>query len=187
MSKIARTVLCVSLFILSVSNAWAADGAHHEAPGIGSLLWPVVNFGIYFFILSTLYKKHGRPALLARTAQVEQQLRNAASVRVDAERELAKAKERLERIDEEKAQITQRLEDEAVRMSTQMLENARQAANNVEHDVRRRIASEQAEANAELRKDVLTRAAKIVRERVSSALSEDDDYRLRQETLRGLI
>lgn len=187
MSRIVRTVLCVSLFILSVSDAWAAGDAHHAPAGVGSLIWPVVNFAIYFAILSWLYKKHGRPALLARTANIEQQLRNAASVRVDAERELAKAKERLDRIDEEKAQITQRLDNEATRMATQMLENARLAANNVEQDLRRRIASEQAHASAELRAAVLARAAKIVRERLANALSDEDDYRLRQETLRGLI
>lgn len=187
MSKLARTVLSVAVFVMSASEAWAAGNAHHEAPDFTTLLWPVVNFGIYFFILSWIYKKHGRPALLARTASVEQQLRHAASVRVDAERELADARERLDRIEEEKGQITQRLQEESKRMATQMLENARQAANNAELDVRRRIASEEAHAAADVRAEVIARAAKLARERLSVALSEEDDYRLRQETLRGLL
>ena len=108
-------------------------------------------------------------------------------VRVDAEGELADARERLDRIEEEKGQITHRLQEESKRMATQMLENARQAANNAELDVRRRIASEEAHAAADVRAEVIARAAKLARERLSVALSEEDDYRLRQETLRGLL
>lgn len=169
-----------------------ADGAHggahggHHA-GIESLVWPTINFAIYLALMSYLYKRFAGPALKARAVTFDEQFRRAERALEDAERELRGAQNRADQIEEEQAAIEARFGAEAQSLSRDIADAARRSIAQIEADVQRRIDSEKARAFEQLRHEAVARAARLAREKLRSGLSADDDYRLRHETLRGLI
>lgn len=163
----------------------AGHGGHHK--GIDSLVWPTVNFAIYLAVMAHFYKKFAVPALKARAVNFDEQFRKAERALEDAERELRAAHNRFDQIDEEQAAIDARFGAEAQALSREILEAARRSIAQIENDVQRRIESEKVRAFEQLRNEAVARAAKVARDKLRSGLSPEDDYRLRHETLRGLI
>lgn len=164
-----------------------AHGADHHAAGIETLVWPAVNFALYVLLLAFLYRRFVDPALKARAASFDQQYRRAVVALEEAERELRQAQARFDGIAEEQAQIRARFDAEAVLLSKDILEAARRTAQQIEQDVSRRIESERAKVVDALRQEAVQRATTLARTRLERTLSEDDDFRLRHETLRGLF
>ena len=64
-----------------------------------------LNFGVLVAILAWVIRKQGNPALAARRAEVEKELAEAQRLRAEAEARHRETAGRLERLDEEMAQI----------------------------------------------------------------------------------
>lgn len=174
------------LFVLPQS-AFAGEAAHHEEPTIASLVWPTINFLIYLGLIGYAYAKFIAPALLARAAGIEAHLKKAASVISEAERDLYNLENSLKDIESEQQAIRERLATEGAQIAATIVKNAEVAAAGMKKDVSRRIARELAQAQAEVREQVIQNASRLARTKISEGLSADDDHRLRQEAIRGLL
>ena len=189
-SKMKRVSLAlIAQVLLLPALALAADTAHgaHHAPAITSLIWPTVNFLIYFFAMRHFYMKFARPGLLSRAASYEQHSQKAAVILENAERELRDVEDRLSSIKEEQQSIRERLATEGAQIAAQVMAAGEQSAQAVRRDVARRIDQEFNAANNDVKQQVIARATELARAQLQAGLSEEDDLRLRQDAVRGLI
>lgn len=173
------------LLLLFVSPAIAAGGGDH-APGLGTLLWPAINFFLFGALAVWAYGKLVRPALVDRAVDVEQQLNRSKELRAEAERELEAKKQRLEYLTSEKDELVTRLEKEGEAIAREIIESAQTSAKIIGENAERRVASELSGAKADIRRQVVERAGAIARDRVVRELSLDDDQRLRAEAVASL-
>ena len=194
---IAAFLLCEVIAPVAAFAASESHGAHdphaaggaraaHHAAGIDSLGWPLVNFLLYAFIFRYLYKRLGAPALLDRAASFEQHLKRAGQTLDDAEQDVVSLRRRLKGIHEEQTALRERLAGEGVLIADRLIVQAEEAAVSMKNDVARRIARELHAATSEVKQSAIVRATELAREELRT-LSEQDDYRLRQEALKGLF
>lgn len=168
--------------------ALAVEGhGHHEPAQISNLLWPAVNFTIYALIIRSIFKKMVGPALLARAASFEQSFKHAAQVLEDAERELRQVQLRLKDIRKEQDALRERLSDEGSHIAGEVVAQAEQTAAGIRKDISRRIERELHVATSDVKQQVIRRATELARVELEKSLSEQDDYRLRQEAVKGLF
>ncbi|MFN8390467.1 MAG: ATP synthase F0 subunit B [Bdellovibrionota bacterium] len=184
--KLFSILAVAGAYVPAAVLAEAVTHAEHEAPGIGSLAWPTVNFAIYFGIVVYLYRRFGRPALVARTAGFEAHFIKAAQVLDQAERELATYENRLRTIVDEQQAIRERLATEGAQIAEQIMVQAEESAAALTRDTSRRIERELSTARSEVRQQAIRRATELALQQLQKGLSADDDFRLRQEALRGL-
>ena len=110
-----------------VADAFAAGGgaasAHHEAPGIGTLVWPLINFAIYFSILTFAYKKLISPYLIGKEAAVREEIESARSELLQAKSTLETVKNRKESIESEKDDLQEKIAKEGKMQASSILED----------------------------------------------------------------
>jgi F0F1-type ATP synthase membrane subunit b/b' len=180
---IAAAALCATLPV----PAWAVSPEVRIEHGVGSLLWPAINFAIYFGLMVHFYNRYGRAALRARKIDFEQRFAKAAQLIDEADRELGALENRLRNAAAEQQSIRERLATEGAQIAAQVIAAAEQSAEAVKRDVARRIVRELSAANADVRQKVIAAATEVARGRLEAGLSQEDDYRLRQEAVRGLL
>lgn len=189
-AKIIKKMLLSVLFLLLfglVKNADASSAGSHEAARISSLVWPVINFCIYAFLMNFLYRKFGKPAIIARAVEFEQTLIKADSYLEEVEKEHRALQNRLKNIQIEEEEIRTRISNETEFEINSLVSAAEYAAKQTVGDVQRRIAQEITKVNAEVKFLVVTQAMKKAEEKLKSSLSKEQDYTLRQNTVRSLI
>lgn len=186
-----RTVLrkakiLLILFFAFIQAANASTTEAHAAPEISSLVWPLVNFLIYAFLLNFLYRKLGKPALLARAVGFEQAYKKADSYLEEVEKEHRILQDRLKNISVEEQEIRTRIDKETEFEINSILNSAEHAAKQTALDVQRKISQETAKINAEVKDIVVLQAMKKAEEKLKNSLSKEQDYALRQNTIRSL-
>ncbi len=175
------------LGFIQAAHASTTEGhAAHVAPEISSLAWPLVNFLIYLFILNLLYRKLGKPALLARTVGFEQAYQKADSYLEEMTKEHLLLQDRLKNIREEKEEIRRRIDKETEFEINSIFHAAEYSAKQIALDVQRKISQETAKINAEVKNIVVLQAMKKAEEKLKKTLSPEQDYSLRQNTIRSL-
>lgn len=186
---IAQGLLALNAPLLAFAAEHASEhsAGEHAPADISTLWWPTVNFLIFAFLMMRFYRKWGRPALLSRAATFEQHVKRAAQVLEDAERELRNAEERLQSISDEQNEIKERLAREGTQVAAQIVAQAEQSAASIRDDVSRRIERELSAATADVREMVISRATQAARKKIASTLTEEDDSRLRNDAVRGLL
>lgn len=177
-------ILC-SLSLANIAFASEAS-ANHEPADISTLVWPTVNFAIYVFLMNFMYRKLGKPALEARTANFETAYKKADSYLEKIEREHRQAQERLRNIKREEEEIVVRMHKETEFESANIVSSAEQTSKQIADDVKRRINQESTKINEELRNLIITEAMKKAEVKLKSALTKEQDYSLRQNTIRSL-
>ncbi len=184
--KVLAAGFVAGTLVPSVALA-AADAHGHAPPTLSTLAWPTVNFLIYAFMMRAIYKKYLAPSLLARSAAFEAHVKKAAQILEDAERDLRAAEARAQQIGDEQQSIRERLSTEGAQISAQVMAQAQQSALNIRRDIGRRVDRELSIATADIKQRVITLATEQARKTLASTLSEEDDYRLRQDAVRGLL
>ena len=91
-----RNLIIFAFLFIENANAAGASASHHEAPGISSLIWPAINFAIYFYILSRAYKKFAVPALVGKEATIRKEIESNKSELLNANSNLESVKKREE-------------------------------------------------------------------------------------------
>lgn len=178
--------VCILFFgLIQAANASTAKD-HAHPPEISSLLWPFINFLIYAFLLNFLYRKLGKPALLARAVGFEQAYRKADSYLEEVEKEHRLLQDRLKNIGVEEQEIRKRIDKETEFEINSILNAAEHTAKQTALDVQRRIGQEIAKINAEVKSLVVTQSMKKAEEKLRHSLSKEQDYTLRQNTIRSL-
>lgn len=187
-----RTVLWkAKIFLLffgfvQIANASTAGAEGHPTPEISSLVWPLVNFLIFAFLLNYLYRKLGKPALLVRAVGFEQAYKKADSYLEEIEKEHRLLQDRLKNISVEEQEIRTRIDRETEFEINSILNSAEHAAMQIALDVQRKISQQTAKINAEVKDIVVIQAMKKAEEKLKNSLSKEQDYALRQNTIRSL-
>ena len=184
-SNLPKVISGVFSVVCLPAVALAADG--HAPQTIASLFWPAANFCLYFIVIVTVLRKVGKPALINRAVSLEQRMKEATSLLVDAERELDVLRNRMENIEDEKSEIVRRLKDEGNSTAEQLSKNAEEAATLAEREMERRIASEESHAAAVVRMQVIEKATALARVKLVAAMSAEEDARLRREAIASLF
>ena len=190
------------LLVLSVAAAMAplaAFGAEHAAAGahgaeahgehhasILDLFWPLCNFVLYALLMTYAFRRLARPILRDRAVQVREHLTHAKRVLADAEQQYQSLGRRLREIGAEKQAEITRLVNEGKSIAANVTQSGQLSLEQLHRDTSRRVASELAKAQADIRFEVVAAAGRIARERIQRELSGSDDARLRKETVQAL-
>lgn len=191
-SRRAVVNIIILLLIAYLVRQGFAAGVHaeaghgHEAPALGSLVWPAANFLLFLLLLSYAYFKFARPQIVRREVSVRDHLVHSAETLQSSEAEFQELTRRLERIVEEKKAIAAQFEDEAKSIAAAIEAAARNSAEAIKKDLSRRVASELGRAKAEIRAEIVQRALQIARERSTRELTAERDAELRWQTITAI-
>lgn len=180
------------LFILILTaNAYAGGGAsssaHHEAPGIATLIWPVINFAIYFGILTYAYKNFIKPSLVGKEASVRDEIESAKTELLEANSNLEIIKSRKENIESEKEELAAKIAKEGKMQASVVLEDAKNQSAKIARDTQLRIDTEFSSVQSGIRAEIVKRALNSVKKDLKGSLSESQDSEIRKDTLRSAL
>lgn len=179
----ARTALValgpVALLTLA-PEAWAA-AEEHAGPSWKLLGLQILNTVILLAILIRVVRRPLAEFLQQRSRGIAQRIDDAQAALQNAQAELAQSKERLERYDQEAAEIMQRVEAQAQAERQRTLERAEHAAERIRTEARQVADQEIERARRELRREASELAVQLAAEILEEKLNAEDDRRLVQE------
>ncbi|MCX8070198.1 MAG: F0F1 ATP synthase subunit B [Thermodesulfovibrionales bacterium] len=179
------SVLFLQLLFLMSTPVFAGGGGEHGT-SLMDWVWKIVNFGLLVFLLVKFVKKPLQDFLQQRKDTIEKTLKEAKEAKELAQKALAEVEQKLASKDKELAAIVEgakesgeleraRLIEDAEKMKVRIIEQAKM---NIDYEVRKAkeaIQNEAAEA-------ALIRAEEMIRE----GITEKDQERLFQESLKLL-
>lgn len=141
-----------------------------------NLLGTFFNFAILLLILGWAVKKQGNPALAARRAEVEKELAEAQRLRAEAEARQAETAARLEKLDEEMAQIRADMvkagEAERDRIVAQAEEKAARMRKDASFRIDQQLKQLRNELTTEAASAAVIAAQELLREKTTDADQE---------------
>ena len=178
--------------ILFVADAFAGGGGaasagHHEAPGLATLVWPVINFAIYFGILTYAYKKLISPSLVGKEAAIKEEIDSAKSELLQAKSVLETVKNRKEAIESEKEELELKLAKEGKMQASSIVEDGNIQSGKIARDIQLRIDREFSKVESGIRAEIVKRALSSAQSELSDSLSAGQDSELRKDTLRSVL
>ena len=167
-------------------NVFLASAAAH-APGIETLLFPLINFLIFSSIFVWLYRRYGAPLLRQRRAEIEQMINKWTGQLGQLDRELADVNDQLSSFEAERARMLGEFEVEGDKIAAEIALSTRSAIEALERETKRRISREYGVAEDEIRSEVVRRGAASARKTLFADLSSEQDRRLREEVIERLF
>ncbi len=158
-----------------------------ETGGLETLWLPIVNFTLYGILLVYLYRRYGASLVRQRSIEIKEQISKVATTLSEAEHQLETVQSRLSDIDEEKAELAKRYEEEGVAMSAAIAKNAKRQAERIAADTSRQIDAELQQAKKMLHNEAVDKAAAIARSKIGSDLSAEQDRLLRRSVVQEFI
>jgi len=158
-------------------TAHEATGAHGGAehhPGIGTLLWPVLNFVLFVVLLVRFLGGPIREFFRERTERLRQALEAGARARREAEALRAELARDVERLPELCDRLRADLRATAERERDTLLTLAREAAARIRRDAELVIRNEYAAAREALRAEVIEEAVRQATVLLREAIRPDD-------------
>jgi len=195
-SKVAAVLVVVaSLQAAPLAVAAAADPHHeataehghdaeHHAPGLDQLLFPAINFAVYFFIVVRFVIPAMREFLRRRHSDLVESQAESAAALTRAEAELAASKARLAGLQDEAEGIRHDLVTIANRQSERLKAQAEETGARRLADATLLAEQERRRAMVKLRSDLAQAATRIAEDRVRNALTPDDQRSFVQAFLR---
>lgn len=183
----AKLLTSSAVSLLIVAPLALAEEAEHHAPGVETLGWPLVNFGIYAAIVTWVYRTKIAPVLRERSVEVEQFLKRAGLELAAVEREIADARSRLSQIERERKEIERELQVEGEQMAATILTRAQEDQIKIQKDAARQVEHEVGRVRGDLRRALVARAVKRAEEKLRGALSAQDERQLRDEVLGSFL
>lgn len=174
-----RAIFLICLLILLPGFAFAA-GAHGKPAAIW---WPVINFSLYFCLMSFLYRKKIRPLLAARKDKIVTQLRQASLEIEAAEEELVLVQERYMALSSEKNELREHYRMEAERLTENIVSSASLEAEQVARDAERQIQSYLRQAQREVKARLVREASARAKQILQQTLNDEKDRVLRTRAL----
>jgi F-type H+-transporting ATPase subunit b len=174
----------------SLAHELAEEQAHHDthaAPehhdlSFSSLLknrefqGTVFNFLVLVGLLTWVIRKKANPAMAARRAEVEKELAEAQQLRAEAERRHAEVASRLEKLDQEMAQIRAEMvkagEAERDRIVSQAEEKAARMRKDANFLIEQQIKQLRKDLTREAANAVVLAAQELLKERATEADQE---------------
>lgn len=189
--KWKRFFISLSLILLTILIpfilAYAVEeGSKHQGVDWKGWLWKVINFAILIFILVKFLTKPIKNYLRNRTELIERSLSDAMEAKELAQRALKEVEEKLSLKDDEikhiiaSARQSGKAErEDLIRQGREMIEKIRgQAMANIEMELK--------QAKASLKAEVAEMIVKLTEERLKQRLSDDEQIKLLEESLKKL-
>ena len=160
------------------------DDAHHHAPALSDLLFPAINFAIYFVIIVRFVIPAMREFLRRRRADVVQAESEGSAALAHAEQALAAKKMRLAGLKTEAEGLRQDLVAIATRQAERLVAQAEDSRKRRVADAALLAEQESRCALGEVRAELAREAANLAEQRIRTALTADDQRTFVQQFLK---
>ena len=192
--KFSLLLVILLPIILSTTDSYAASGGAHDVhhqPGLGSLVWPVINFSLYISLIAFFYVRKGKGLLKDYQTQVINHVQRSQKEYNAAEAAYLEAFEKLQDIEASKKELTERLRVDGENIAAKILEETEESIGRMSKDTSKLIERELLRAKQQFRSALVVRAGEIARDSFEKKLSDSQDANLRKDTLacleRGLL
>jgi F-type H+-transporting ATPase subunit b len=179
-ARLAAVGLVAAALLALAPDAWAAT-EEHAGPSWSLLALQILNTAILLAILVRVVRRPLAEFLQQRSRGIAKRIEDAQVALRNAQAELAQSRERLERYDQEAAEIMQRVEEQAQAERQHTLERAEHAAERIRAEARAVADQEIERARRELRSEAAELAVQLAAEILAEKLNPEDDRRLVQE------
>ena len=164
----------------------ASSGSFLITPSVGLMIWTLLLFGISMYILWKLAFPRISDALDRRQHAIEESIDHAERIRHDADELLAEYRERLREAREQAQEIIDRARKSADARERETLEEAQHRREQLMEQTRRDIETETRRAIQEIRREVADLTVMATEKVTRKVLTEDDQRRLVEETLKEI-
>jgi F-type H+-transporting ATPase subunit b len=164
----------------------SSSGSFLITPNVGLMIWTLLLFGISMFVLARLAFPRISAALDRRQKMIEQSIEEAEKIRHDAEELLAEYRERLSEARQQAEQIIERARKAGEVHERESEEEAKARRERLLEQARRDIETETRRAIQEIRREVADLTVMATEKVTRKTLTEEDQRRLVEETLREL-
>lgn len=175
MNHLFKTLLLIALI---PGIAFAAGTGKPAA-----IWWPMINFTLYFCLMSYVYRSKIKPALNARKEKLILEMQAAGREIAEAEEELRIVQERFSSLEVEKSELKKRYANEVERVTEEVVKNAESEARQIAVDVERQIENELRAAKASIRNRMIKEASSRARNNLEQTLNDEKDATLRAKAL----
>jgi ATP synthase F0 subunit b len=159
-----------------------AQAAEHQAESFwtNAAWWRPLNLLIFLAFLIYLLRNKIRIGEVfdKRAAGIRKQLEEAQQARAEAEQKLAEVEARLNRLDEEVADIKAESERESAREMDRIMKSAAADAEKIGQTAQREIEGSVKAAKSDLRAFVAEQSAQLAQSMIHSDMKPDDNSRL---------
>lgn len=160
------------------------DDGHHHEPALSDLLFPAINFAIYFVIIVRFVIPAMREFLRRRRADVVQAESEGSAALARAEQDLAGKKTRLAGLKAEAESLRQDLVAIATRQGERLTAQAEESGKRRVADAALLAEQESRRALGEVRAELAREAANLAEQRIRTALTTDDQRTFVQQFLK---
>lgn len=157
---------------------------HHHAPAVSDLLFPAINFAIYFVIIVRFVIPAMREFLRRRRADVVQAESEGSAALARAEQELAAKKARFAGLKSEAESLRQDLVAIATRQGERVVAQAEESGKRRVADAALLAEQESRRALGEVRAELAREAANLAEQRIRTALTAADERTFVQQFLK---
>jgi F-type H+-transporting ATPase subunit b len=164
----------------------ASSGSFLISPNVGLMIWTLLLFGISMFILAKLAFPRISEALDRRQRAIEESIDHAEQVRVQADELLAEYRERLTEARQQAEEIIERARKAGEAHERESEEEAKARRERLLEQARRDIEAETRRAIQEIRSEVADLTVMATEKVTRKTLTEEDQRRLVEETLREI-
>jgi F-type H+-transporting ATPase subunit b len=165
-------------------HAEGHDEGHHHAPALSDLLFPAINFAIYFVIIVRFVIPAMREFLRRRRADFVQAESEGSAALAHAEQELTAKKARLAGLKAEAESLRQDLLAIATRQGERLVAQAEESGKRRVADAALLAEQESRRALGEVRAELAREAANVAEQRIRAALTADDQRTFVQQFLK---
>ena len=188
MKKVAPFLSLALLSLLDSGAVFAAGGGHGEeqAAGPWSLVWPFINFFIFFGGLFFVLKNPFLQAWSKRRTTIEEAVTRGARELAAAEKELAAAKTSLSSVDVDARNLTASISKDTGSEVAQIVDEAKRRAEFIGKQAGENLTAEQRHAEVTLRREVAQRAIEKATGLLKSEITPEVDRDLRKGVVSGV-
>jgi F-type H+-transporting ATPase subunit b len=184
--KILPGILVLTLVVAVPAFSATGGGGEAHGPDLKAFLWQVVNFAILVAILLFFARKPIRDLLKNRTESIQKSIEEAREAREKAEEALAKVEERLKEKDREVADILATAERSGLKEREAIIEEGERLSRKIVEQARANIEYELKQAREAIKAEAVELAMEIAEKKIREKLSEEEQKRLFEESLKKL-
>ena len=167
-----------------VANWWVLTGPENaHAPALGAVM---ITFALFVGIVYWVGKRPFQQLLQSRHDEVKAAIEEARRAKDEAEAKKREYEERLAKLDDEVAKLKGEFEARGKAEAERLRELGRAAAERIAKDAEDTIAADVERAREELKAEAARLALQLAEERIKTALTADDEKRLRANFLSSL-
>ena len=146
----------------------------------------LINTGILCFALSKILYVPVLKYLKGRSERVASKLKNAEDILKQAESLKAEYEKKLDDIDVERNEILETARNSAKKNSRQIISDARKEAVLIKNRAEKEIKNERAKVRDDIKQQIIEVSAEMSRRFVSGSITEDEQEKLFEETVKEL-